>query len=101
MGAHNFEHWQRGRTAQAAFDQACSDANYEYGHNPYNGTISTNDSFKMVPIAEGEDIYKWMQRIWDDDSISKWGPCACTEDPDDPPDENGIRGYVFAGWAAC
>lgn len=100
MGAHNFEHWQRGKTAEDAFRRAVDDALYEHGHNSYNGTISTNHDFMMVPINEGEDAFEWMQRVWDDERIQKWGPCACTEDPDDPPDENGERGYIFAGWAA-
>jgi len=100
MGAHNFEDWQYGKTAEDAFKEACNSATYEYGHNPYNGTIATNDGFIMKPLKEGESLEEWSSRMCEDDDIRKWGPCACVKDPDTP-EENGSWKWHFAGWAAC
>ena len=41
MGAHNFLTFGCGDTAKEAFDKLVEEAVYEYGHSPYNGTIST------------------------------------------------------------
>lgn len=100
MGAHSFEDMGYGATAEEAFKDLCEQATYEEGHNPYNGTISTNDSFIMVPLQDGESLTDWRRRQWDNEDITKWGPCACVADPDEPV-ANGRTLYHFAGWAAC
>jgi len=100
MGAHNFEDWGYGATAEEAFKSLCDRAAYDYGHNPYNGTIATNDSFLIVPLKDGETLSEWRQRVQDDETIEKWGPCACVKDPD-VAEENGSWMWHFAGWAAC
>jgi hypothetical protein len=41
MGACNFIVFGRGATAREAFDELVIDAEFQYGHDPYNGTIST------------------------------------------------------------
>lgn len=99
MGAHNFEDQHYGATAEEAFRDACEAATYEEGHNPYNGTISTNNSFMIIPLKENESLTDWRDRMLDDTNISKWGPCACVKDPD-VPEENGRWLWHFAGWAA-
>ena len=101
MGAHNFEHWARGTTAEDAYNNAVADAQFEEGHNPYNGTISTTNSFVMIPFEPGEEIHQWSARVTDDDRISKWGNCGCVEDPDAEPNADGEKRFIFAGWAAC
>jgi len=100
MGAHTFEDQGHGATAEEAFKSLCDQATYDEGHNPYNGTISTNESFVIVPLLQGETLNEWRIRQWDNEDISKWGPCACVADPDIPI-ENGISLWHFAGWAAC
>ena len=95
MGAHTFETRCRGKSAKDAFQMACNEANYEEGHNAYNGTISTNDSFIMKPLLEDENLNDWYQRVPEDEGIRKWGPCGCVQDPKDP------ELWHFAGWAAC
>lgn len=71
---------------QKAYDDACSDALYEYGHNPYNGTIATTSG--VVLAQKGEySTFKPMHYIefnadsqfdeWPDRfGASKWGPAA-------------------------
>ena len=100
MGAHTFHDQGFGATAKEAFDDLVTDAAYEFGHNPYSGTIATNDGFEMRELLEGETIDDWTERVFEDDGISKWGPCACVKDPD-VGEENGRWLWHFAGWAAC
>ena len=45
MGAHNLSDSAVGKTMREAYDRAVSDAEHEYGHNAYNGTISTTSGF--------------------------------------------------------
>ena len=46
MGAHNLTDCGVGKTMREAYDNAVSYAENEYGHNAYNGTISTTEGFK-------------------------------------------------------
>ncbi len=39
MGAHNFHDQAYGATAQEAYTEAVESAYYEYGNDPYNGTM--------------------------------------------------------------
>ena len=41
MGAHDFQDEAIGRTMAEAYGAAVESAQYEYGHDAYNGTIST------------------------------------------------------------
>lgn len=41
MGACNFIEFGKGKTAKEAFNALVQEAEWEYGHDPYNGTIST------------------------------------------------------------
>lgn len=48
MGAHSFQQDALGRDVGAAYVTAVSEAEYDYGHDPYNGTISTTRGFALV-----------------------------------------------------
>lgn len=48
MGAHNFEDTAVGKTIGEAYGRACYEAEYEYGHEAYNGTISTTNGVRDV-----------------------------------------------------
>jgi hypothetical protein len=56
MGAHNFTTWSHGKTPLEAFNRACEEATHEYGHNGYNGTISTNGDFFEVKLPVGSKL---------------------------------------------
>ncbi len=92
MGAHDFIDSSCAEDAATAYEQARQQAQYDYGHDSYNGTISTTSGFKMVPPLEGESREDHYKRILD--STEKWGACACWQDPEDP------KRWNFAGWAA-
>lgn len=100
MGAHTFEDSGYGATADEAFKDLVEQAQYDCGHNPYSGTIATCDDFEVRPLEENESLADWRRRMWDDDTISKWGPCACVKDPS-VEEVNGRFLWHFAGWAAC
>jgi hypothetical protein len=48
MGASNFGCIGEGKTMGAAYDNACREATYEYGHDAYNGSISTTRGFISI-----------------------------------------------------
>jgi len=100
MGAHNFHTSEYGKDAAEAFADAQSEALFEYGHNPYNGTISTVHDFVEIPLEEGETVDQWASRVLDDPRVQKWEACAAVKDPDFK-EENGRWYWHFAGWAAC
>jgi len=95
MGAHNFQDQAFGETADEAYKDAVDSAYYEYGHDAYNGTISTTSGYAIIPLEEGESIDEWSLRVIDDPCVSKWNDCACVRDP-----EEGSTLWHFAGWAA-
>lgn len=54
MGAHDFQTSSTGENASKAYRNACEQATFEHGHDPYNGTISTTSSFRMYQTPEPE-----------------------------------------------
>lgn len=101
MGACNFITFGVGKTAESVFDSLVRDAEYMYGHDPYNGTISTTSLSRRAPkvirkrytpkakqeaieVAEKDDWgEKWESRVID---------CGAT---------NGGHMFAFYGWASC
>lgn len=80
MGATSFEHTIYTDSAMdAAYAQAVSEARDEYGHDPYNGTVSTTEGVQLSPLYKGSPIPEnqidqeaLSARLND---LSKWGPC--------------------------
>jgi len=99
MGASNFSDSAYAVTAKDAYAEAVDRAHYNHGHDPYNGTISTTEGFKIYPLLQGETLEEWHNRAWDNPLVMKRGDCACVADPDKPI-VNGITLWHFAGWAA-
>ena len=93
MGAHDFIAYGYGKNPDEAYKDAVEGALWDFGHDPYNGTISTTDGFVMIPREEDESYEEWARRVIDDDRVRKWEDCACTAG-------NSKEEWVFAGWAA-
>jgi hypothetical protein len=107
MGAHNFYTVSHGSTINEAYRSAVDTAHYEYGHDAYNGTISTTSGvvdktseFKrmlnenQVDIDDKEGVENVLNMM-DDlavDNTDKWGSCWGWNVVDNE--------YHFAGWAA-
>jgi hypothetical protein len=65
MGACDFESVGFGKTANDAFRQAVSEAQYEYGHGGYTGTIAEKggDGFIHVVLPARTDLRKLLSGI--------------------------------------
>jgi hypothetical protein len=105
MGADQFTTKARGATVADAFRDAKETALYEYGHRGYTGTIAEKDSFEILTptpvltLADAEQLAEFLLRKDDPRISDKWGPAGAIEyrDPDAP---DGVRSFVFVGWAA-
>jgi hypothetical protein len=69
MGASFFKTTYRGKSMSDAYSSAVSDAESEYGHDPYNGTISTTDGcsdmtsdYKNSGKSLPDYIDSWVER---------------------------------------
>ena len=118
MGAYDFGTARVTKTPKEAYKKAVEEALYEHGHDGYNGTISTTDSYYYF---NGDDHPRWGTKKFDDwenkilsrdnGPIQKWGACGCVEITGKAAKEikevNGLKGkrglkvWYFFGWAAC
>lgn len=84
MGACSFTTRASGNTMSEAYRNAVDDAETEYGHDSYNGTISTTSGFVDVTQdfkRSGDTLSAFVDKTID--GASKWGRCfgICTEEP--------------------
>jgi hypothetical protein len=95
MGACDFRVRSKGKTAREAFQAAVQQAQYDYGHAGYTGTIAEKDRFTEVPIPpEFKDRPgDFVRKLEEEDRFSdKWGPAGCVRVAEGE--------YVFFGWAS-
>lgn len=97
MGADTFFASAQGQTAKEAFDAAVKQAQYDYGHAGYTGTIAEKSEFVMIPYDPetngSPDQYADRLIEEGDDRIDdKWGPAGCFK--------IGPDVYYFFGWAS-
>jgi len=92
MGASSFYTVTEAENAGQAYKTLVQEALYQYGQDPYNGTISTTNGFKMIAIKPDETPRDICLRA--EDLAEKWGDCCCWQDPKRP------DLWHFAGWAA-
>lgn len=97
MGAVTFINHASGATAEAAFDSAVQQAQWDHGHAGYSGTIAEKNSFVLIDLPEEyrqrpEDYAEKL--ISDDDPRvdDKWGPAGCLD--------LGNGQFIFFGWAS-
>ena len=102
MGACNFIDFKAAPTAREAFDELVSEAVWEYGHDPYNGTISTTQLMRGHVVSVAEE--------WSEDAREKaiaeaeakgWGEKREARAVDCGSAGDGMRMWAFYGWAAC
>jgi hypothetical protein len=103
MGAHNFSDSATAKNASEAYDICVSRALFEFGHDTYNGTISTTSGFTVGHLdgkASKRNIQRWETGALD--RTDKWGDCECLELPRGHAKgaPRGHRRYLFVGWAA-
>ena len=102
MGACNFIDFKAAETAREAFDMLVSEAFWEHGHDPYNGTISTchlkgnptrvsdtwSEQARELAIQEAED------NGWGEKREARAIDCGFVGDSRE-------HMWAFYGWAAC
>ena len=103
MGACNFIEFKTGKSCQEAFDSLVCEAEWQYGHDPYNGTISTTRLSRRPvktiqktwgPRAEQKAIKIAKEDGWGEKWESRAIDCGHVK---------GLRGvhmWAFYGWAA-
>jgi len=115
MGATNFDETHFGKNVKEAYADAVDDARFEYGFDPYNGTISTTNGVYLFP-KEVHPRYgtkkfnDWVDDILDEkikSPVEKRGRAGAVEIPRSYirkhyPHLKGKRGkmFYFFGWAA-
>lgn len=80
MEASTFIVTERGYSAQDAFNRAVTDAQHEYGHGGYTGTIAEKNCFTVIQCPRGTDPRIYAHKLIDDDDrriSDKWGPAGC------------------------
>lgn len=94
-GAESFIDIAYGDNARECFDSLVEQAQYEYGHDPYNGTISTQQGFSVLKkeFSSRKEAESYADETIDD--VEKYY-CKALKFT-----ENGKTGFIFYGWAAC
>lgn len=103
MGACNFVVFGEGKNVRDAFNALVEEAEYEFGHDPYNGTISTCDLAPRVQQIQktwGPRAEKYAVKVAEEDGWGeKWQARAL--DCGRVKGKRGVHMWCFYGWAAC
>ena len=100
MGACNFITFKVAKTKEEAFRELVEEAQWEYGHDPYNGTISTTSlSRRPAKVIRKRFTKKAEREAIDVAEADGWGEkwesraidCGATK---------GGHVWAFYGWAA-
>jgi sulfur carrier protein ThiS len=94
-GSESFMNVAYGDDAQECFNELVQEAQYEYGHDPYNGTISTQQNYSVLKLQFNSRKEAEAYAEANLDSVEKYY-CKAVRFSD-----NGANGFVFYGWAAC
>ena len=101
MGACNFIEFGEGKSAQDAFDVLVSQAEWEHGHDPYNGTISTTQlmrGWSTVADEWSEDAKELAIKLAE---VADWGEKWESRAIDCGECGDGMHMWAFYGWASC
>lgn len=105
MGACNFIEFAQAKTAREAFNHLVFEAEYEHGHDHYNGTISTctMDIRHEPKVAQKRYTKNAINKAYDIAEKDGWGEkyVARIIDCGLVPYKRGVHTWAFYGWAAC
>lgn len=82
----------------AAFQALREEARHEYGHDSYNGTISTIGSYSdktRAHAASGQPAEEFLESLLDEDLGKGEAAGVCLREP--TAEKDGL--YLFVGWA--
>ncbi len=103
-------------TIHDAYRDAVKQAEWDYGHDAYNGTISTTGGVKCKTSRLEAFIKEHGKSggfsLWYDTAFGateKWGDVwgarvpehAMSEEEREVHEKNNTKRYIFAGWASC
>lgn len=94
-GSESFINVAYGDDAEQCFNELVQEAQYEYGHDPHNGTISTQSGYNVLKMQFNSRNEAECYADMNLDSVQKYH-CEAVKFT-----ENDKTGYVFFGWAAC
>ncbi len=97
MGAEEFESRAAGKDAAEAFAAAVKQAQWDYGHAGYTGTIAEKRTFALVAsvpmsLVAAQALGNKLLADEDERVDNKWGPAGCI-----PLDDGS---YYFFGWSS-
>lgn len=102
MGACNFITFGRGKTADDTFAALVHEAMYEYGHDPYNGTISTTSmSRRPAKVIRKRFTEKAREEAYKVAEKDGWGEKWEARVIDCGASGRGTHMWAFYGWASC
>jgi hypothetical protein len=99
MGGTTFECTAKGDSVREAYDEAVRQAQYDYGHSGYTGTIAECDGYVVIDSAGPMDLDQasaFGRKLIDEDDrriSDKWGPAGAIALAD--------GSWYFFGWASC
>jgi len=98
------------KNAEEAYIECCAEAHFQYGHDAYNGTISTSDGFRIIkkhPRYNTQKFWKFVDDTMDGTKFSIWN---CIEikgtmlkrmkEQEGLKGKRNIRAFFFWGLAA-
>ena len=94
-GSESFINVAYGDDAEECFNELVREAQYEYGHDPYNGIISTQSGYSVLKMQFNSRNEAECYADMNLDSVRKYY-CEAVRFTED-----GKNGFVFFGWAAC
>lgn len=94
-GSESFIDVAYGDDPEQCFNELVQEAQYEYGHDPHNGTISTQSGYNVLKMQFNSRNEAERYADMNLDSVQKYH-CEAVKFT-----ENGKTGFVFFGWAAC
>ena len=103
MGATTFTDLSRSPTSDSAFESLVQEAQYQYGHNGYTGTIAEKHTFTMASETplKMQNAYDLAHSLLDTEYNSKWGPAGCIEIISEPKSKDQTdKLFLFFGWAS-
>lgn len=101
MGAVNFVDLGESSEVEQAFQQARAEAQHEYGHGGYTGTVAEKKEYvvieaKPMRLAEAVDLATRLTNEGDKRIDDKWGPAGAIA-----VGEGGqVTRWLFFGWAS-
>lgn len=105
MGASEFQTFQEGVDPEDAFRLARQQAQFEYGHNGYTGTIAEKYEFVIIepeprPIKQAREEADRYLNCCDRRISDKFGPCGAIRVFELNEDATPLRnGWLFLGVA--